>query len=71
MKKSTLEEKLKEHQNLLNEKIRQLNEIETLKNNLINEIIELRGKVKLLKQLIFQEKQEYGEKSKPKSENSK
>jgi len=59
MEKSSLEERLKEHQNLLNEKIRQLNEVEVLRNNLINEIIELRGKVNLLQQLIAQE--EHGE----------
>ena len=55
MKEFLLQERLKEHQNLLDEKTRQLNEVEVLRNRLICEIIELRGKVNLLKQLISQE----------------
>ena len=61
MKEFLLQEKLKEHQNLLDEKTRQLNEIEALRNRLISEIIELRGKVNLLKQLISQEEREKSE----------
>jgi len=45
-------------QNLLSEKVNQLNQIEGLRINLTNEIIEIRGKLNLLDELISQEKNE-------------
>ena len=47
-----LEIKKKEVQELFNEKIKQLQETESIKNNLTAEILELRGKLNLINELL-------------------
>jgi len=64
-----LQERLSSLQNLLTEKVNQLNQIEALRNNLLNEILEIRGKINLLNELISQEKTEH-DKGKPTTEKS-
>jgi len=63
----TLQERLKVLQNLLDSKARELANLDIVRQNRMNELIELRGKVKLLNEMV---KEEEDSKSKEKDEES-
>ena len=52
MELKNLENKKKELETLLNQKVQTFQNLEVSRNNLASEIVELRGKVKILEELL-------------------